>query len=326
MASREPASGCQIISVIEAAALTRDFNRAALMVIGVTLVLFLLFYRFSCYYLRNIVEPVHNMVKSMEQVEGGNLEVHINPSGQTEIRTMVHSFNRMVRQLDRLIRDNREQQEKKLEAEIRALQSQINPHFLVNSLNSIRFMAQVAKFEGIGRMAESLIKILSTSFRSSNGFCSVREELEVLDSFVYLMKIRYSDGFDVEYKIDQCCMDCRIPRLILQPVVENSIVHGFSELVEEIGRIEVAITLTDGCLFITVRDNGKGMEQWEIHQLMSGGGIERADHKSIGITNVLSRLKLNYRDQCHLAMESKPGSYTLTRIMIPALAWEKEEK
>lgn len=326
VASREPASGCQIISVIEAAALTRDFNRAALMVIGVTLVLFLLFYRFSSYYLRNIVEPVHNMVKSMEQVEGGNLEVHINPSGQTEIRTMVHSFNRMVRQLDRLIRDNREQQEKKLEAEIRALQSQINPHFLVNSLNSIRFMAQVAKFEGIGRMAESLIKILSTSFRSSNGFCSVREELEVLDSFVYLMKIRYSDGFDVEYKIDQCCMDCRIPRLILQPVVENSIVHGFSELVEEIGRIEVAITLTDGCLFITVRDNGKGMEQWEIHQLMSGGGIERADHKSIGITNVLSRLKLNYRDQCHLAMESKPGSYTLTRIIIPALAWEKEEK
>lgn len=318
VASTEPETGCRVVSVIEAEALTRDFTRAAMAVIGVTLVLFALFYRFSSYFLRNIVDPVHHVVEGMEQVEGGNLEVHIAPSGQAEIRTMVHSFNSMVRRLKHLIEENQAQQEKKHEAEIRALQSQINPHFLVNSLNSIRFMAQVAKFEGIRKMAEALIKILSTSFRSNTGFYSLKEELEVLDSFVYLMKIRYSDGFEIVYHVDEACLCCQVPRLILQPVVENSIVHGFSELVDEIGRIDLTIELEEGLVCITVQDNGKGMDGQEIGQLMSGVGVEKENHTSIGVVNVLNRLKLNYGEQCGLTIESEPGKFTRTRICIPA--------
>lgn len=326
VASREPDTGCQIVSVVASGALTRDFNRVAMAVIGVTLVLFALFYRFSSYFLRNIVVPVHKVVEGMEQVENGNLEVHVEPSGQAEIRTMVHSFNSMVRRLKRLIEENEEQQEKKHEAEIQALQSQINPHFLVNSLNSIRFMAQVARFEGIRRMAEALIKILSTSFRSNSGFYSVREELEVLDSFVYLMKIRYSDGFEIEYHVDEACMDCRVPRLILQPIVENSIVHGFSELVDEIGRIELTMRLEDGKLTITISDNGKGMPEQEIAQLLSGVGMEKPDHTGIGVVNVLNRLKLNYGEQCEMTIVSEAGRFTATRIIIPASFCEGDKK
>lgn len=318
VASTEPETGCRVVSVIETGALTRDFTRAAMAVIGVTLVLFALFYRFSSYFLRNIVEPVHHVVEGMEQVEEGNLEVHIAPSGQAEIRTMVHSFNSMVRRLKHLIEENQAQQEKKHEAEIRALQSQINPHFLVNSLNSIRFMAQVAKFEGIRKMAEALIKILSTSFRSNTGFYSLKEELEVLDSFVYLMKIRYSDGFEIAYHVDEACLCCQVPRLILQPIVENSIVHGFSELVDEIGRINLTIEGVDGHVCITILDNGKGMAKEEIDQLMSGVGVEKEDHTSIGVVNVLNRLKLNYGGQCGLDIVSEPGQFTRTCICIPA--------
>ena len=109
---------------------------------------------------------------------------------------MIHSFNRMVRELKASIEENEQVQQKKHQAEVRALQSQINPHFLVNTLNSIRFMAQVSKFDGIRKMAEALIKILSCSFRGSISFYTVREELDVLDSYLYLMKIRYSDGFE----------------------------------------------------------------------------------------------------------------------------------
>lgn len=322
--SEEPETGCRIVSVVEAGALTRNFNRAALAVLGVTLVLFALFYRFSSYFLRNIVVPVHNVVQGMERVEEGNLEVHIEPAGQAEIRTMVHSFNSMVRRLRHLIEENEEQQQKKHEAEIMALQSQINPHFLVNSLNSIRFMAQVAKFEGIRRMAEALIKILSTSFRSNSGFYSLREELEVLDSYIYLMKIRYSDGFEVAYHVDEGCLSDMVPRLILQPIVENSIVHGCSELVDEIGRIDLTIGHVDGQVVITVQDNGKGMSQQEIGQLMSGIGVEKSDHTSIGVVNVLNRLKLNYRERCELTIESEPGSYTRTRICIPIVVPETD--
>ena len=94
---------------------------------------------------------------------------------------------------------------------MRALQSQINPHFLVNTLSSIQFMAQVAKFDGIKNMAEALIKILSCSFRSNISFYTAAEEIDVLKSYVYLMKIRYSDGFDVIYEIDESVLDVKLP-------------------------------------------------------------------------------------------------------------------
>lgn len=245
------------------------------------------------------------------------MDAHVNPVGQAELRVMIHSFNRMARRLKQLIKDNEEQQEKKHEAEIRALQSQINPHFLVNSLNSIRFIAQVSKYEAIARMAEALIKILSCSFRSNAGFYTLKEELDVLDGFIYLMKIRYSDGFEMEYEIGQDCLDCLIPRLILQPIVENSIVHGFDEMEDDIGRIKVSAKEKDGYLVITIRDNGKGMDQEEIARLLSGEETEASDHLSIGVTNVNTRLVLNYGQDCELKITSERGSFTETAIRLP---------
>ena len=317
--SREPETGCLIVSIVNAQALMRSFNRAALIVVGITLILFALFYRFSSYFLRNIAEPVHAVVEGMEQVERGSLDIHLEPAGQAELRTMVHSFNSMVRRLKSLIKENEEQQKRKHEAEIRALQSQINPHFLVNSLNSIRFMAQVAKFDGIRRMAEALIKILSTSFRSNSGFYTVKEELEVLDGFVYLMKIRYSEGFTMEYHVSPDCLDGLVPRLILQPLVENSIVHGFSELMDEIGRIDLTICREQEQLQFIVRDNGKGISPEEIKQLLNGGGMHQKNHTSVGVVNVRERLRLNYGRQCELNIESQVGSYTQITIRIPAV-------
>ena len=317
--SREPETGCLIVSIVNAQALMRSFNRAALIVVGITLILFALFYRFSSYFLRNIAGPVHAVVEGMEQVERGSLDIHLEPAGQAELRTMVHSFNSMVRRLKSLIKENEEQQKRKHEAEIRALQSQINPHFLVNSLNSIRFMAQVAKFDGIRRMAEALIKILSTSFRSNSGFYTVKEELEVLDGFVYLMKIRYSEGFTMEYHVSPDCLDGLVPRLILQPLVENSIVHGFSELMDEIGRIDLTICREQEQLQFIIRDNGKGISPEGIKQLLNGEGMHQKNHTSVGVVNVRERLRLNYGRQCELNIESQVGSYTQITIRIPAV-------
>lgn len=161
--SEEPVTGLLAVSVVDSELLTRDFNRTAAAIVAVTVVLFGLFYIFSSYFLKNIIDPIHNTVEGMRLVEEGRLDVHVVPVGQAELRVMIHSFNRMTRRLKQLIQENEEEQQKKHEAEIRALQSQINPHFLVNSLNSIRFIAQVSRYEAIARMAEALIKILSCS-------------------------------------------------------------------------------------------------------------------------------------------------------------------
>lgn len=339
VASVEPVSGLKVVSVVSSETLTRDFNTIAAGIVAVTIVLFTLFYLFSSYFLKNIIGPVHNTVEGMRAVEEGNLEVHVDPAGQAELRGMIHSFNRMTRRLKQLIQENEEQQQKKHEAEIRALQSQINPHFLVNSLNSIRFIAQVSRYEAIAKMAEALIKILSCSFRSNAGFYTFQEEMEVLDGFIYLMQIRYSDGFELEYHVEDSCMDCLIPRLILQPIVENSIVHGFSEM-EDMGLIDVSARCEDGFLVITIRDNGKGMTEEEIMRLLSGeetvpgeterDGAEesrgRDDHLSIGVTNVNSRLVLNYGGDCKLQIRSEKGVYTETVIRLPEVHREEGKR
>lgn len=322
--SVEPMTGCRIASVVASGTLTRAFNRTAMVIVCVMVVLFTLFYFFSSYFLRNIIEPIHNTVEGMQKVEEGSLEVHIEPAGQAELRTMIHSFNRMTRRLKRLMEDNEEQQKRKHEAEIRALQSQINPHFLVNALSSIKFIAQVSKFDSIAKMAEALIKILSCSFRSSTGFYSLKEELDVLDSFIYLMKIRYSDGFDIRYEVEEDCLDCLVPRLILQPVVENSIVHGFDEMVEEIGQIVVSARVENGFLLITIKDNGKGVTKEEMDAILSGNEVGDKDHLSVGVSNVNGRLVLNYGKDCELKMESETGAYTRTILRLPVRRKEEE--
>lgn len=322
--SVEPMTGCRIASVVASGTLTRAFNRTAMVIVCVMVVLFALFYFFSSYFLRNIIDPIHNTVEGMQKVEEGSLEVHIEPAGQAELRTMIHSFNRMTRRLKQLMEDNEEQQKRKHEAEIRALQSQINPHFLVNALSSIKFIAQVSKFDSIAKMAEALIKILSCSFRSSTGFYSLKEELDVLDSFIYLMKIRYSDGFDIRYEVEEDCLDCLVPRLILQPVVENSIVHGFDEMVEEIGQIVVSARVENGFLLITIQDNGKGMTKEEMDVILSGNEVGDKDHLSIGVSNVNGRLVLNYGKDCELKMESETGAYTRTILRLPVRRKEEE--
>ena len=312
-------NGWKIVSCVRTARLTASYNQVTLASILVISLLFLLFYLFSRYFLGQIITPLHTVVEGMKEMEEGNLTVHVEPAGQSEIRTMIHSFNRMVRELKASIEENEQVQQKKHQAEVRALQSQINPHFLVNTRTSIRFMAQVSKFDGIRKMAEALIKILSCSFRGSISFYTVREELDVLDSYLYLMKIRYSDGFEVVYDIDETCLDCKVPRLILQPIVENSIVHGLAEKEDDIGHLTVRLKASGDSLIFTVEDDGRGMTEEEIRQLLTPRERAEGDNTSIGVENVLSRLKLNFGSRYGIRMESQPGQYTKTILTIPLM-------
>ncbi len=308
-----------LITCVQTQKLTEEYNQTAAILIVIAGVLMFLFYLYSRFFLRSIIVPVHTMVEGLQELEKGNLEIHLQPAGHAEIRTMMHSFNRMVRRLKASILENEQVQQKKHEAEVRALQSQINPHFLVNTLNSIRFMAQVARFDGIRKMAEALIKILSCSFRGNISFYTVKEELEVLDSYIYLMKIRYSDGFEVSYEIDETCLGYRVPRLILQPIVENSIVHGLSEKEEDIGHLIVRVSQSESHLVFVIRDDGRGMKEEEIRSLLRPKERQAGDNTSIGVENVYSRMKLYFGENCSISMESALGEFTETTIEIPKI-------
>lgn len=310
----------KVVNVVRSGKITGNFLRTAGIILLIITAVMILFYIFSHYFLKNIIHPVNDIIQGLRVVETGNLDVHITPKGQSEIRAMIHSFNQMVRQLKILIKENEQQQIKKQEAEMRALQSQINPHFLVNSLSSIRFMAQVSRFDGIRKMAEALIKILSCSFRSNQSTYTIKEELEMLDSFIFLMSIRYSDGFQFEKEVDERCLKYHIPRLILQPLVENSIVHAFTEK-EDIGIIKVCVYEEQEWIYLTVEDNGKGISEVQKERIFSQE--EKEDNYSIGIRNVYARLQLNYGEDSTFSINSKEGLYTKIKIALKKKAVEK---
>lgn len=318
--------GWKIVTCVPVGKLTESYNRLASILVLVVGILMFLFYLFSRFFLHSIIVPLQSMVEGLQRVESGDLDTHIEPAGHREIRTMIHSFNRMVRQMKASIRENQQIQQKKHEAEVQALQSQINPHFLVNTLNSIRFMAQVSRFEGIRKMAEALIQILSCSFRSNISFYTVGEELNMLDSYLYLMKIRYSDGFETEYQIEESCRSYQVPRLILQPVVENSIVHGLAEKADDIGHLTVSVCEEPKHICFTVRDDGVGMDEETLNRLLEPQDGQRKDSKNIGVSNVYARLKLYFGEECSLTIKSSPGEGTETVIRIPKIEGEAENE
>ncbi len=317
----QPETNWKIVSVVDTSVLMQDFYRIMIIVAGITCCLLLLFIIFSRYFLKTVIHPVNLMIQGLEKVESGDFSVHIEPCGHSEVRKMIESFDHTVSKLKTVNEEKDLERRKKFEAELKALQSQINPHFLVNALTSIRFMAQVAKFESLRKMAEALIKILTCSFRSSTEFYTLREELDVIEGFIYIMKIRYQDNFRVEYTVDETCLDCQVPRLILQPLIENAVIHAFGNP-EEQGCIQVTIKKTGEEVQIGIEDNGCGISEETIQKLNSNLSSDYGDYNenknsSIGINNVNSRLILNFGQNYKLNITGSPGEGTKITFRIP---------
>ena len=310
---------------VEGSLVQRFYAAGGLLALTVA-VLLILFYLYSRYFLNSIIVPVHTVCEGMARLDSSDLDFQLEPTGHQEIQELMTYFNQMVLSIRNMIAFTEETERKKHQAEIQALQSQINPHFIVNTLNSIRFMAQVAKFDGIRKMAEALSSIVSCSFRSNVSFYTVREELEMLKTYEYLMRIRYSNGFEVSYEVADDCLDYRLPRLTLQPVMENSITHGFAEMEEELGQIRISVYKEPEYLCLSVWDNGRGMSARKVHQLLEGRVRRHDDNWSIGLENVLTRLRLNFGDAVDISITSTPGKFTRIIFRLPLDACTKREE
>lgn len=317
-----PDTDWKIVSVVANSALFGNLNSVITGVIFVGLVVFGLFYLFSRIFLRNIILPINTLVAGMSEVEEGRLDTQIVPQGQNEIRVLIDSFNSMAARIQELLLLTEQQQQEKMKAEMDALQSQINPHFLVNTLNSIRFTAMVSKFDSIKNMAEALIKILSASFKDPNNTYSIKDEIEILESYTYLMKIRYSENFDIEWLIEDECLSYSIPRLLIQPIVENAIVHGFEDK-EEPGKMLISIKKRGEEIHIMVSDDGKGMDVEAVKTQLRGESAASQKGHGIGLCNVNRRIKLNYGAEFGIQVENRPGGGSAVLLTIPAIKAEK---
>jgi two-component system sensor histidine kinase YesM len=224
----------------------------------------------------------------------------------------------MVAQVQKLIQEVYQEQYLTQKAELKSLRMQINPHFLYNTLESINWMARIKGAPEIGDMVKALGDLMRVSI-SGEDFIPVGEEVGNVVNYLKIQNFRYGDRFEIRIHIEPDIEKILVPKLILQPIVENAIVHGLEEKVGN-GRIEITGVLEEGNIVITVADNGVGMEEEKAAVILDDGGEEAAhsdNHTHIGLKNVDRRIKLYYGQQYGLSVASVPGSGTTVRAVLP---------
>jgi two-component system sensor histidine kinase YesM len=213
-------------------------------------------------------------------------------------------------------------------AELKALQAQINPHFLFNTLESIRFNALEHQDPDTAKMIHLLGNLFRRSIQSSDLFAELRQEIDYAGSFMELQKLRYADAFEFETDVPPKLLGLGVPRFILQPLVENAIKHG-QKGISSGGIISVtAREEPEGTLRITVADNGRGMDEETVRQVLERldqPETEGEDHYSIGLSNVHQRIRILFGELYGLTIESRPGDGTAVSILMPARRKEELE-
>ncbi|HHV99218.1 MAG TPA: sensor histidine kinase [Clostridiaceae bacterium] len=287
----------------------RQENTIYILTACITLLCIVFVVRFT----RKISTPIHQLVLRLKRFAKGDLEVKpISYKTNDEINVLIESFNFMITEIKSLInrieekasieRKLKEQEIKNLEisnllkqSELKFLQSQINPHFLFNTMNSIAALADIEEAVQTKKMLESMAYILRYNLSKLNENITLREEVEIVKNYLYIQRIRFGNRIEYILDIDQSALDYKIPSMILQPIVENAIVHGL-ESKEEGGKLELRIHDKGENIIIVVKDNGLGITQEKLQSIINCKDDTTKDdcRTGIGLSNVIRRLEIKY--------------------------------
>jgi two-component system sensor histidine kinase YesM len=270
----------------------------------------------SIYLSSLVTRPIKKLMRNMSLVEKGKFD-HL-PSGQSndEIGLLANRFDQMSSELKQLVERIYQEEEQKSEAEIRALQAQINPHFLYNTLNSVKWIASMQRSDKIVEMTEALISMLRYTANNTGALVPIREEMDNIEHYMTIQKVRYFNRIQVKYEVDDTLLDYQILKLTIQPIVENAIFHGLAEQEDE-GTITISIYRENQDIIIGVKDNGQGMDQETIEHLQRDVlGVE-GNFSGIGISNVHNRLRRIYGSNYGIHFVSEQGMGTIFYIRIP---------
>jgi sensor histidine kinase YesM len=261
---------------------------------------------------RNLAKPTHTLTEAMKEVESGNLNVQIEVERSDEIGHLAMHFNRMLRELQYYMMKQIRQQKELNNVSIAMMQAQLNPHFLYNTLDTMKWVAKANHIPEIAVLSSSLAKILRISI-SSEAFVTVKEEMEFVKCYVDIQQIRFSDRFEYEVHLPKELEDCKIPKLIVQPIVENAIIHGLAE--RDSGKVQVNIISEDEELLINVLDDGCGMAKEVMEHLNSRNRDQLEGH--LGFYNVDSIIRLYYGHEYGLYASDIESGGTKVTITLP---------
>lgn len=269
---------------------------------------------------KSIVKPIHKLRKLMKKAQGGDLTVSFNAKYDDEIGELGNSFNVMVKEISNLLNLVKIKERDKRIAEMNVLQAQIKPHFMYNTLDTIRWMAEEHNEDDIVEIIEAFTNLLRISLSKGKEIISVDEEMNHIKSYLIIQKIRYEEKLDYEIEFDENILDYKLIKLILQPLVENAIYHGIKEKRGK-GRILITGKEQRNSLCFSVIDNGKGIKEEELNRInkMLESGYEEKNEMGYGIYNVNKRIKLLYGDEYGLLYESIYGEGTEVKITHPII-------
>ena len=311
-------TGWKFIRVISSQKIHRETNSLETIAIYMFFVFLLICFYASFALSKTVTNPIKEPNQKFKLVETGDLSVRTLIKGNDEMGELSNSFNNMVAKLNTLM----EMQKKKSDMEFQILQAQINPHFLYNTLDSIKWLAVLQNVHTVSDMTTALINLLKYNISKNNTLVSVAEELDSVTNYVKIQKYRYGDIFNIQYDIDEGTIECKILRFSLQPIVENCIIHGF-ENIEGKGVIAIRSKIENDQLRIEIADNGSGMDQNTLECIVKSDNSKKK-FSGIGINNIQERIKTYFGMNYGLSYESTPGLGTKAILTLPIVKKETD--
>ena len=316
-------SRCGIFASVKKQAVLSDLMQMRKYIFGIAAGFGIIALMAAVYISRIVYKPVQKLMTAMKAVSDGEMDTRAEIVSKDEIGLAAEEFNRMLDRIEELIRQLIQEEKKKKDAELEALQYQITPHFMYNTLNSIKCYALIHGQKEIATVIEDFVELLQTCIRKKGAFLTVAEEVQVLENYIHLQEFRNGENYQVEYKIEWEAQQCKIPRLILQPLVENAIIHGL-DLKNDQKRLIIEAYTSGSRLYLKITDNGRGMTEEQIEELLKKKGKKTKGLTAVGIPNIQDRLNLYYGRQAKLTLKSE-GEGTIATIYLPVNRGEDEE-
>lgn len=316
-------TGWKIVSVVPASELSAPYNQLrAFMMIIFTVTIFLIVFG-NIVISKIVTDPIRQLEDSLKSIEEGSLDAEkVYIGGSHEIRHLGRTIRSLVVQMRDLMDERVKEQKEKRKSELNALQAQINPHFLYNTLDSVVWMIEAEKYPEAISMITSLASLFRISLSKGNNIITIRDEITHARNYLAIQKVRYKNKFEANIDVDPAIEDCVTIKLIIQPLIENAIYHAVGDLDDE-GVIDIKGYEKDGDVYIEVRDNGMGIPPDVLEGLLTEKTKSKGKGSGIGLWNINQRINLYFKNDYGLSITSELDEGTVATIRMPKMNMEE---